>query len=109
MHARKILGIDITRDRKAGTLILSQRGYIDQVLKRFNIIGIKAISTPLALHFQLSSRLCLVLSSEKASMSRVPYSSVLGSLLYAMICRLPNLAYAVSMVSCFIANLEKEH
>jgi ATP-binding cassette subfamily B (MDR/TAP) protein 1 len=30
--AKKILGIEITRDRKAGLLFLSQHGYIEKVL-----------------------------------------------------------------------------
>ena len=42
-------------------------------------------------------------------MSRVPYSSAVGSLMYAMICTRPDLAYAVSMVSRYMANPGKEH
>ena len=40
-------------------------------------------------------------------MSRVPYASAVGSLMYAMAYTRPNLAYAVSTVSQFISNLKK--
>jgi len=42
-------------------------------------------------------------------MSRVPYASAVGSLIYAMVCTRPNLAYAVSTVSRFMSNLRKQH
>ena len=42
-------------------------------------------------------------------MSRVPYSSVMGSLMYAMVCSRPNLAYAISAVNRYMAKPGKEH
>ena len=41
-------------------------------------------------------------------MSRVPYASALGSLMYAMICTRPDIARAVAVVSRFMADLGKE-
>ena len=41
--------------------------------------------------------------------SRVPYSSVVGSLMYAMVCSHPDLSHALSVVSRFVANPGKEH
>ncbi|WZZ77422.1 hypothetical protein YC2023_097994 [Brassica napus] len=35
-------------------------------------------------------------------MSRVPYASIVGSLMYDMVCTRPNLAHAVSVVSRFM-------
>jgi hypothetical protein len=59
--AKKNLGVEIIRDRKSGMLYLSQRGYIEKVLRRFNMHDAKPVSTPLAAHFRLSSALCPVL------------------------------------------------
>ena len=42
-------------------------------------------------------------------MSRVPYSTVMGSLMYAMVCLRPDLAYAVNAVSMYMAKPSKEH
>ncbi|KAG8474867.1 hypothetical protein CXB51_031602 [Gossypium anomalum] len=82
--AKKILGMEILRDRKASKLYLSQKGYIEKVLCRFNIQSAKPVSTPLAAHFRLSSALSPQSDDEIKYMSHVPYSSVVGSLMYAM-------------------------
>ncbi|GKB32371.1 hypothetical protein Tco_0871772, partial [Tanacetum coccineum] len=42
-------------------------------------------------------------------MKTVPYSSAVGSLMYAMVCTRPNLAHAASVVSRFMANPGKAH
>jgi len=42
-------------------------------------------------------------------MSRVPYSSDVGSLMYAMACFRPDLSYAMSLVSRYMSNPGKEH
>jgi len=42
-------------------------------------------------------------------MSRVPYASAVGSIMYAIICTRPDLAYAVSTVSQFMSNLGKKY
>jgi len=42
-------------------------------------------------------------------MSRVPYASVVGSLMYAMVCTRPNIAHAVGVLSRFMSKLGKEH
>jgi ATP-binding cassette subfamily B (MDR/TAP) protein 1 len=44
-------------------------------------------------------------------MSRVPYSSAIGSLMYAMVCSRPDLAHAMTMsvVSRYMANPGKKH
>jgi hypothetical protein len=42
-------------------------------------------------------------------MSKVPYSSVVGSLMYAMVCSRPDLSHAMSIVSIYMANPGREH
>ncbi|KAG8480092.1 hypothetical protein CXB51_025341 [Gossypium anomalum] len=56
----------------------------------------KPLSTPLVAHFRLSSALTSQSDNEIEYMSHVPYSSVVGSLIYAMICSYSDLSYAVS-------------
>ena len=53
--AKKILGIEIHHDRRASKLCLSKKGYLKKVLERFRILEAKPTSTPLAMHFKLSS------------------------------------------------------
>ena len=42
-------------------------------------------------------------------MSKVPYSSVVGNLMHAMVCTRPDIAHAVRVVSRFLSNPRKEH
>ena len=107
--AKKILGMEIQRDRVACRLSLSQKGYIEKVFHRFNMQNAKPITTLLAAHFRLSSALCPLLDEEVDYMSRVPYSSVVGSLTYVMVCSHPNLAYAINAISRYMEKLGKEH
>jgi hypothetical protein len=78
---KKILGVEIIRDRKSGMLYLSQRGYIKKVLRRFNMQDAKPVSTLIAPHFRLSLDLCPASDEDIKYMSRLPYSSVVGSLM----------------------------
>nr|CAD41912.2 OSJNBa0033G05.13 [Oryza sativa Japonica Group] len=107
--AKKILGMEITRERHSDKLYLSQKGYIEKVFRRFNMHDAKPVSTPLAAHFRLSSDLCPQSDYNIEYMSRVPYSSAVGSLMYAMICSRPDLSHALSVVSRYMANPGKEH
>ncbi|KAI3780212.1 hypothetical protein L2E82_10183 [Cichorium intybus] len=107
--AKKILGMEIVRDRKSRILHLSQKGYIEKVLRRFNMHEAKPVNTPFAAHFKLSSALSPTTETDMEYMARVPYSSAVGSLMYAMICTRPDLAYVVSMVSRYMANPGREH
>src|SRR5581483_8660829 len=63
----------------------------------------KSVNAPFASHFKLSSKLSPSTQADVAYMARVPYSSAVGSLMYAMICTRPDLTYAVSMVSRYMA------
>ena len=69
----------------------------------------KPVSTPLAAHFKLSLDLCPVSDVDIEYMSRIPYSCVVGSLMYAMVCSRPDLAHVLSVVSRYMANPGKEH
>ncbi|WVZ87241.1 hypothetical protein U9M48_033912 [Paspalum notatum var. saurae] len=85
-------------------------GYIEKVLRRFNMHNAKPVSTPLAAHFRLSSDLCPQSDDDIEYMSRVPYSKgAVGSLMYAMVCSRPNLSHALSVVGRYMANPGKEH
>ena len=56
----------------------------------------KSVSTPIAPHFKLSALQCTSSDKDIEYMSRVPYSSAVGSLMYAMVCSRYDLSYAMS-------------
>jgi hypothetical protein len=102
--AKKILGMRITRDRKNHKLTLSQGEYTEKVLERFRMQNAKPVSTPLASHFKLTKEMCPKTQEEIEYMSRVPYSSAVGSLMYAMVCTRPDIAHVVGVVSRYMNN-----
>ena len=53
---KQILGMRIMKDRTVGTMELSQEGYIQKVLSRFNMQDAKSVNTPLASNFKLSKK-----------------------------------------------------
>jgi len=69
----------------------------------------RLVTTPLAGHFKLSFKQCPQSPDEEEEMSRVPYASAVGSLMSAMVCTRPDLAYAVSAVSQLMSNLGKQY
>ena len=99
----------ITRDKKNHKLTLSQSKYIKKVLKMFNMQNAKPVSILLAIHFKLSKEECPKTQEEMAHMSKVPYASTVGSLMYAMVYTRPNIAHAVRFVSRYMKNPRKEH
>ena len=84
--AKKILGMEIHRDKASGRLWLSQHSYVKRMLERFKMDNAKPISTPLANHFRLSTSQCPKTDDEVNDMSKVPYASAVGWLMYAMVC-----------------------
>ena len=99
----------ISRDRSKKLLWLSQERYIEKVLERFNMKDAKSVISPLAGHHKLNSKQCPTSKKEKEEMRKVPYQSVVGSLMYAMVCTRPDIAYAVGVVSRFMTNPGKAH
>ena len=69
----------------------------------------KPISTPLPINFKLSSSMSPSTKVEMMEMSRVPYASVVGSLMLTMICIRPDIAQAVGAVSRYMADPCREH
>ncbi|RVW25193.1 Retrovirus-related Pol polyprotein from transposon TNT 1-94 [Vitis vinifera] len=106
---KRILGMEIERDRSKKVLRLSQKSYISKVLSRFEMNNVKTVSTPLGQHFRLSITQAPETHEEKRFMQMIPYASMVGSLMYTMVCSRPDLAYAVSMISRYMSCPRKPH
>ena len=104
--ASRILGIDIKRDRERGVLYLSQASYLSKVVRRFNMHEAKTVNTPIGGHFKLSAVKDV---SECIDTEKFPYSSAVGSLMYAMVGTRPDLAYAIGLISRFMSKPGEIH
>ena len=56
--AKRILKMDIIRNRSKKILFLTQQSYIKKVVVRFGMNDAKQVQTPLANHFKLSAVQC---------------------------------------------------
>ena len=82
---------------------------MEKVLDKFNTGKAKPVSSPFGSHLKLSSKQSPSSEKEKEEMQKVPYASVVGSLMYVMVCTRPNIARAIGVVSRFLSNTRKEH
>ena len=109
-EAKKILGMEIVRDRVKGTVHLTQKQYLTKVQQHFGMnSNTKPMSTPLAPHFKLSALLSPCIDEECKYMAYVPYASLVGNLMYAMVCTRPDMSQVVSMVSRYMHDPGKGH
>ncbi|GJV11719.1 zinc finger, CCHC-type containing protein [Tanacetum coccineum] len=99
-EADVILGIKILR--KENRLMLTQSYYIENILKRFDSFNFLPVSTPFEVGSKLTYNTARILAQNK-------YAKVIGSLMYAMTCTRPDIAYAVGRLSRHTSSPGKEH
>jgi hypothetical protein len=104
-----LLGIEIKRNREARTIHLSQRSYIQSILRRYNFQDLKPLSIPMDPSTRLSTAQAPSTTQEFAAMRNVPYHEAVGSLMYAALGTRPDIAYAVQTVSRFAKNPGPAH
>jgi len=97
------LGMDVERNRDEQLLRINQIKYLKEILKPFGMEE-RAIGVP------LDPKVKLQRNANGNDESKIfPYQQVVGSLMYAMLCTRPNLAYPMSVLSQHMANLNMEH
>ena len=64
---------------------------------------------PLKYGINLSKMMCLTTSEEVQCMSRIPYASTIGSLMYAIPCTRSDIAPTMSVTSRYQSNPDEEH
>lgn len=107
--AKKILGMEIHRDRGANKLWLSQISYVKGVLRKFDMSKAKHVSTPFLNHFKLSLEQCPKTDSKIKDMSKIPYSRAVACFMYVMVFPRTKLEKVVSQVCKFMSKPWKQH
>jgi hypothetical protein len=96
------LGLEIVRNRTAGTLWLGQSQYAEKKLEQFGMRDCNPRVTPLEVNQQLGP-------DGETLPSNMPYSEVVGSLLYLAVCTRPDMSHSVGMLSRFVSAPKLEH
>ncbi|KAK0588036.1 hypothetical protein LWI29_033216 [Acer saccharum] len=108
-NAKRILGIEITRNRAENKLCLKQCNYLLKLVDRFAMKNCKPVNVPLSPSFVLFATLSSRSIEESRFMESIPYSSAVGSVMYSMISTIPDLAQAISVLSRYMSDLGKGH
>ena len=95
--AHFFLGIEIIRERNpfGHRITLSQSAYIQKVLERFNLEDAHTVSTPL----DPGTRLQGTPGTLDEEADETVYRSLIGTLMYLMLCTRPDIAFAVGALS----------
>jgi hypothetical protein len=100
------LGVEITRDRKARTLTITQRRHERGILERAGMTDCAAATTPMA----VGTQLCLPEEGYKATAAdTLRYQRALGELNYLVSWTRPDIAFAVSALSKYCSNPSPQH
>ncbi|CAL2249396.1 unnamed protein product [Prunus armeniaca] len=97
-EASYVLGIEISRDRERGLLGLSQKGYIEKVLRRFNMENCAGRDVPFSKGDKLSMEQSPKTEQEKLEMVDKPYASLVRSLICKSAIWLKNLITSLRVV-----------
>jgi hypothetical protein len=102
--ASYVFGIEIHRDRTKGILGLSQKSYIDRVLKSYNMHKCSATPAPVVKDNKLGTFHCPKNKYESDQMKSITYASAVGSLMYAQVCTRPDIAFIIGLLGRFQTN-----
>jgi hypothetical protein len=98
------LGMEVERNRDERLLRINQIKYLKEILKCFRMEDCKPIGVP------LDSKVKLQRNANGNDESKgFPYQQAVGSLMYAMLCTRPDLAYPIRVLSQHTANPSMEH
>uniref|UniRef100_A0AAV1TS81 Polyprotein n=1 Tax=Peronospora matthiolae TaxID=2874970 RepID=A0AAV1TS81_9STRA len=107
--AKFILGMEIDHNMTAGTLMIKQTRYIDDVAKRFGQENAKSVDNPCATGLKLSKSQSPATDEERRKMQSRPYRSLIGCLLYITTCTRPDISFVVTQLSRFLENPGAQH
>jgi len=107
--ARVFLGLEIERDRDKGTIEVSQRGYIGQMLEDFGMANCKARSVPISPGAVLSRDQCPTTEQQRRDMAGIPYGALIGKLIHLAKWSRGDICVAVSTLAKYTLNPGMPH
>ena len=88
---------------------LTQASYIDEILARYSMQDSKKGFVPFRVGSSLLANQCPKTPAEIERMRGISYASAVKSLMYAMLCTMPDICFAVGMVSRYQSDPGEEH
>lgn len=100
------LGLEVKRDRGAGSLTILQRKYVTDCLVKFNMDKANESPTPIATGVRLIKE---ENPAELKKAANLPYKQTVGSLIFLACLTRCDISYAVHLVSQFMSCYSDEH
>ena len=108
-EASYVLDIKIHRERSRGILGLSQETYINKVLERFNMKNCSPSVAPILKGDIFDLNQCPKNDFEREHMKNIPYTSSVGSLMYAQVYTRLDIAFSVGVLGRYQSNTSIDH
>ena len=108
-EASYVLGIQILLDRPSGIMRLSQQTYIERIIKRFNMQSCSSGKAPIVKGDRFSKGQCPQNDIKRDQMKAIPYSLVVGSLVYAKLYTRPDITFIVSVLRRYLSDPSHSH
>ena len=97
------LGMELSRNREARTVTLTQKKLTRELVERYGMASAKPRSVPLAAGEKLLKE------GTPLDTAKFPFSELVGSLLYLSVCTRPDIAQAVGALARYMASPTEEH
>ena len=104
-----ILGIKVERDGPTGRIHLSQKRYVEELLKKFNMEDVKTVTTPIEPNMKITKAMQPTTDDERYKMKTRPYRELVGGLIYLSNATRPDIAFAARTLSRFCSDPGEEH
>nr|GFA75458.1 hypothetical protein [Tanacetum cinerariifolium] len=104
-----ILGIKIHKDRSRRLTGLCQSAYIDKILKRYKMDNSERGYIPMQERLDLNKMEGASTPGEVKHIQNIPYALAVGSIMYAVRCTRPDIAFAQNITSHFQQNPSELH
>jgi len=93
-EAKLFVGFEITRDREAGTLKITQRRMASQLASQYGVSNAAPKAVPMATGVKLGAD-----EGELLDTTKFNYSGLIGSLLYLSTCSRPDISHSVGVLA----------
>ena len=103
------LQLEVTRNRTARTLSLSQRHYVEELLDKYEEYVPPAAGIPMKIGLKLSTDGPAPGSAEHQAMALIPYRQIVGQLVYLSRTTRLDISQAVGVVCRYLHNPGQEH
>jgi hypothetical protein len=105
----RFLGLNMERDRQNHQIFISQKYTILNLLEKYGMATCTPVLTPADPNARLTASMVPTSEGERLGMTKVPYKSAVGALLYLADATRPDITYSVGQVAKYCANPQPAH